>query len=139
MSKDHHPRLTWKAFLLAALWIISLSTCRWSAAAEVQRLRVVNMGAFTIHNLVVIFPGERIEFGDVPAGATTEYQDVREGVYGYAAYQFDVDGETVTLSVLDWVGEEPRSGRLFTCEVNFDPGHYELEGAIHPALIRRDE
>ena len=129
--------MTCKAFLLVAFWLISLSACGWSA--EVPRLRVVNMGSFPIHNLVVIFPDERIEFGDIPAGPATNYKEVPGGVYGYAAYQFDVDGEEVTLSVLDWVGEEPLSGLSFTCEVNFDPGNFELQGGLHPALIRRDE
>jgi hypothetical protein len=31
----------------------------------------------------------------------------RRGVCGYAAYQFEADGQIVTLSVPDWVGAEP--------------------------------
>jgi hypothetical protein len=138
MSKYHLTRLSCKVFLLITVWAISLSGCD-SQSSEVPRLRVINTGSFPIHNLVVIFPEARIEFGEIPAGAATEYKDVPHGVFSYAAYQFEVDGQVVELSVLDWVGEKPMSGISFTCEVNFDPGNIDPEGGIHPALIGRDD
>jgi hypothetical protein len=137
MSRYHHARLICKVFLPIVFCVISLSGCNLQLA-EVPRLRVLNTGSLPIQNLVVIFPEDRIEFGDIPAGAATEYKDVPHGVYSYAAYEFEVDGQVVTLSVLDWVGEKPLSGLSFTCEVNFDPGNFEPEGAIHPARIRQD-
>jgi hypothetical protein len=138
MSKYHHTRSICQVLLLTACSVISLSGCN-SQSSEVPRLRVINTGAFPIHSLVVIFPEDRIEFGDIPAGAATEYKDVPHGVFSYAAYQFEVDGQVVELAVLDWVGEKPMSGISFTCEVNFDPGNIDPEGGIHPALIGRDD
>ena len=119
MSNDHHSNLVCKVFLLAALMV--LSGCNLQSA-EVPRLRITNNGSVPINNLVVIFPQDRIEFGNIPAGTTTDYKDVPNGVFSYAAYQFDVDGETITQPVIDWVGESPMSGILFTYTIDFDPG-----------------
>jgi hypothetical protein len=69
----------------------------------------------------VVFPEEEIAFGDVPAGATTGYLDVPQGVYAYAAYRLVVDGEQVTQPVIDWVGEEPLEGKAFTYTIDYDP------------------
>jgi hypothetical protein len=84
-------------------------------------LRVTNTGAAPIENLVVLFPDDRIEFGEVPAGATTDYLPVPKGVYRYAAYELEVNDETVQLPVIDWVGEEPVPGEAFTYVLDFDP------------------
>ena len=77
------------------------------------RLRVTNTGTRTIHALKVIFPSNEIYFGDVPAGATTEYLWVPSGVYRYSAYEFVMDGEPYMVPVIDWTGEEPQPGELF--------------------------
>jgi hypothetical protein len=82
-----------------------------------QRLRLTNSGTVDILKLVVLFPGGRVEYGDLAAGQTTEYLDVPDGVYGYAAYEFEVDGETVLQPVIDWVGEVPMDGTAFTYSV----------------------
>ncbi|MEW5938529.1 MAG: hypothetical protein AB1750_02600, partial [Chloroflexota bacterium] len=101
------------------LFGVILAGCS-SQEKQTSRLRIVNSGSFNIKNLVVRFPEDQIEFGDVPAGATTEYVDVPNGVYRYAAYQLEVDGEIVTQPVVDFIGEEPMSGTLFTYTLDFD-------------------
>ena len=88
---------------------------------EGPRLRIRNAGERDIENLVVLFPDSRIVFGDVPAGTTSEYQPVPNGVYNYAAYEYELDGEVVLQPVIDWVGESPRPGQSYTYVVEFDP------------------
>lgn len=85
------------------------------------RLRIINAGERDIKGLVVLFPDERIEFGDIPAGAITVYMSAPSGVYNYAAYEYLQDGESVTQPVIDWVGETPRSGSDFTYTLVFRP------------------
>ncbi len=87
-----------------------------------QRLRLINNSAFPIKNLIVIFPEERIAFGDITAGGMTEFKSFRAGVFGYAAYSFDIDGVQVTQPVTDWMGEQPLQGSAFTYVIEFDPG-----------------
>jgi hypothetical protein len=74
-----------------------------------------------IENLIVLFPEEKIEFGAVPPGTTTEYKPVSKGVYGYAAYSYDLEGTNIGQPVIDWVGEEPMEGTDFTYVIDLDP------------------
>jgi hypothetical protein len=83
-------------------------------AASGQRLRLINGGDIDILKLAVLFPGVRVAFGDLAAGQTSEYFDIPGGVYGYAAYEYELNGETVTQPVIDWVGEAPMEGTAFT-------------------------
>ena len=104
-----------------------VSGCGRPLTPGAQRLRITNRGTVPLEDLVVLFPEERIEFGDVAPGATTEYVEVPEGVYGYAAYEYDLNGERVTQPVLDWMGEEPREGVDFTYVLEYDPGRPPLQ------------
>ena len=95
---------------------------------ESQQLRITNSGDTDITGLVVIFPAgygwdagtSRIEFGDIPAGQTSEYQNVPSGVYRYAAYDYVLDGVKVGQPVTDWVGEEPMAGKKITYQIALD-------------------
>jgi len=88
---------------------------------SIQHLRITNSGTTAVENLVILFPEDEVIFGDIPAGTTTEYQDVPNGVYGYAAYRHGLDGEMMVQSVTDWVGEVPLEGSSFTYTINFNP------------------
>jgi hypothetical protein len=52
---------------------------------------------------------------------------VPNGVYGYAAYRFEVDGQEVTQPVIDWVGEAPLDADTVTYTVDFDPSRPGLQ------------
>ena len=86
-----------------------------------QRLRLTNVGPMAARNLTVVFPDfVHVPFGDVAAGTTTEYEPVRDGVYRYAAYRLEINGEIVSQPVIDWVGEQPMEGRDFTYAIDVD-------------------
>ena len=125
---------------LAALWLAlsaSLAGCG-SPTPQTPRLRITNSGSQSIQNLTVLFPEDRIEFGDVPAGGTTEYKHAPNGVYNYAAYRYEVDGQTVTQPVIDWVGEAPMAGDSFTYTINVDSSRPELQ-RVQLVDVARDE
>jgi hypothetical protein len=117
---------------LVVLLATSLSFAGCSAgspsgpSAQVPTLRITNVGSRSIEGLVVIFPDERVTFGDVPAGATTAYQAFSNGVFPYAAYQLRVDGKMITQPVIDWVGALPMTGAAFT---------YSIEASETPAVF----
>ncbi|HEY9087875.1 MAG TPA: hypothetical protein VIO36_06880 [Anaerolineaceae bacterium] len=100
------------------------------------RLRITNAGSAPIKNLTVLFPEEEIFFGDIAAGATTEYLPVKNGVYGYAAYRYELDGEQVTQPVIDWVGEEGKQGS-FTYTIDFDPTRAAMQRIMQQS-VRQD-
>jgi len=81
-----------------------------STISPMQKLRITNQSNIPFYNLVVRFPDERIEFGDVPGGTTTEYREISQGVYRYAAYDVEVNGQKYQQSVVDWIGETPCRG-----------------------------
>jgi len=121
----HSPVKAWKA---VALYSAEGRLLYSQADRARQQLRVMNSGRQAIRGLVVLFPGlraespaTRVEFGDVPAGGMTEYENAPTGVYGYAAYEYTVDGRVVSQPVVDWVGESPRDGTKFTYRVELDP------------------
>ena len=138
MSKDCHINLVFKLPLLIAVWAVVLSGCNLRAA-NVPSLRIINNGSVPIKNLVVLFPQDRIEFGDVPAGTTTEYKEASNGVFRYAAYQFEVDGQTVTEPAIDWIGENPMSGILFTYTIDYDPNRTNTPGRIQLIEVKNDD
>jgi hypothetical protein len=99
------------------------------------RLRVINAGALPIEDLVILFPDERINFGDLAPGETSEYQPVQNGVYGYAAYELTHNGETVMQPVLDWMGASPLSGSQFTYVIDFDPTRPQMQQVMASEVI----
>ncbi|NQU29172.1 MAG: hypothetical protein HQ525_00740 [Anaerolineae bacterium] len=91
------------------------------------RLRIYNSGKMDVENLIVLFPEDGIKFGDISAGSTTEYLDFPNGVFGYAAYQFEIDGQMITQPVTDWVGEVPLDGNTFTYTIDFSSNRPQWE------------
>jgi hypothetical protein len=130
------------ACLLALLLTLSilLTGCASTASPTppAPRLRIINSGTQDIKNLTVWFPEDEIEFGDIPAGATTPYKHVPHGVYHYAAYRLDINGENVTQPVIDWVGEEPMPGESFTYTLDFDANRPQLQ-PIQLTNVTQDE
>ena len=138
MSKHFRINLVYTLLLLTSLWAIALSGCS-SPSVDVQQLRITNHGSVPIKNLVVLFPHNRIEFGDVPAGTTTEYKEVSSGVFRYAAYQFEVDGQAVTEPAVDWIGESPLDGILFTYTIDFDPHRTTTGDKVRLIEVKNDD
>jgi hypothetical protein len=132
--RPHHSVRILFLILLGAL----VSGCA-SQTAQGSRLRITNSGSLPIDNLLVIFPGDRIRFGDISAGTTTEYKDLPNGVLKYAAYEFEIDGQTAHQAVIDWVGESPMPGSLFTYTIDFDPSRKKTGAIIRLVNVKTDQ
>jgi hypothetical protein len=100
------------------------------AQVQPQRLRLTNQSALPLYGLLVIFPNERVDFGDIPAGATTAYKVFSRGVYRYAAYNVEVDGQKYRQPVIDWIGETPIPGAAFTYILEADPTRWKTQGQV---------
>jgi hypothetical protein len=86
-----------------------------------QKLRVTNQSSYTIHDLFVRFPEEMVKFGDVLPGETTDYQVVSQGVYRYAGYKIELNGQVYEQVPYDFLGESPMNGKAFTYVLILDP------------------
>ena len=137
MKTAHVSRTTIR---LAALFLVLgliLASC--APFGSTTRLRVMNAGTVPIQNLTILFPDEEVTFGNVPAGATTDYQRVGKGVYSYAAYRFELAGSNVTQPVLDWMGAQPiTDGEAFTYVVDLDPTRDPMQ-LIQVREVSRDD
>ncbi len=127
-----------KKWFLALLACILFFAVGCTGRIFPQRLRIKNNGTVPIENLVVLMPNSEIRFGNLAAGATTEYVNVPNGVYSYAAYRYEWNGQTLTQPVMDWVGEEPIQGREFTYTLAFDPTR-EQSLKIELVNVTRDQ
>jgi hypothetical protein len=134
--RQHHRPTVW---IIATLVLMSsISAGCATPAPGTPRLRITNGGAVTIENLTILFPDDRVEFGDVAPGQTTDYEDVPNGVYSYAAYELEIGGQMVTQPVIDWVGEEPLDGMAFTYTLEIDPGRPLLQ-SVQLVEVTTDE
>lgn len=88
----------------------STSTPSATPTPKFSSLRIMNTSTYDLHQLVVIFPTQRIDFGDIPAGATSAYLPVTNGVYRYSAFKVEIDGKLYDQGVTDWMGEQPMPG-----------------------------
>jgi hypothetical protein len=128
----------YKLPLLTVSGVAVISGCT-SQSAQVSHLRITNNGSLAINDLIVLFPQDSIEFGDIPAGTTTEYKDVPNGALRYAAYKFEVDGQIITQPVIDWIGESPMSGELFTYTIDFDPNRANTGDRVRLIDVKNDD
>jgi hypothetical protein len=108
-----------------------------SPAPPGASLRIVNAGPGPVRDLTVLFPDSQTSFGDVAVGAATPYRTVARGVFRYAAYRLEIDGEIVTQPVIDWVGEMPMEGRAFTYTIDVDFRRPRLQ-TIQLLTVTRD-
>jgi hypothetical protein len=101
-------------------------------------LRVTNVGTANVAGLVVLFPGERIAFGDLPGHGSTSYRSAAKGVFPYAAYEFQVSGRVQSQPVTDWVGERPMDGEAFTYSIELVEGRQSSAPVVRLVDVRRD-
>jgi hypothetical protein len=92
-----------------------------TSTLSLQKLRITNQSAYTIHDLFVRFPDEWVEFGDVLPGETTDYRVVSSGVYRYSGYKIQLDGQDYQQVPYDFLGESPMIGNAFTYFLILDP------------------
>ena len=86
------------------------------------QLRIYNESSVALQQLTVLFPEDRVEMGDVGAGATTSYREVPHGVGEHASFSFVLNDIPIRQYVADFVGWKPIRGRAFTYHVRVERG-----------------
>ena len=131
------PNSVLRSFCVGLVFLSAI-LMRCSTESDSQRLRIRNVGTSTVKDLIVIFPEDRISFGDITPDVTTVYKEVPYGVYEYAAYSYESGGETMEQPVIDWVGEMPMAGHSFTYVIEFDTRKPDWQ-AIQLAEVTADD
>jgi hypothetical protein len=97
-------------------------------------LRVANVGSRPIRNLAVVFPGEKVSFGDVGVGEVSAYRPVPNGVFPYAAFHYSRDGEAIRQGVTDWCGAMRLDRGWYTYRLRLEPNQY-----THVPIVQIDD
>jgi hypothetical protein len=75
-------------------------------AGDAVQIRLTNLSDIDFENVTITFVSEEIDYGALPAGATSGYQTVKEA-YRYAAIFITSNGQTQNMFPIDYVGETP--------------------------------
>ena len=73
------------------------------------------------HDFTVLFPEDRVAFGDIRPKTITPYVRVPHGVGSYAAFSFMFNGAPVRQRVMDFATWKRLSGMAFTYHIGISP------------------
>ena len=83
------------------------------------RIRIKNASTFNYENVYVNTSGGEYDYGNLQAGETSVYREF-ELAYQYAYIRLEVNGDTVAIQPIDYVGETPLKNGKYTYEVTTD-------------------
>lgn len=84
-------------------------------------VRVANRSDRDFERVDVTFQSNKVEYGALARGATSEYRQVNEAAYRYALVEITAGGQTFRLQPIDFVGETPLAPGRYTYGLNIDP------------------
>ncbi len=107
--------------LLLLLTLVLACETLVSGAQDPVEIRVENVSASVMEDVLVWFPDQRVVYGDVEPGGTSAYEVVREA-YRYAYVETVVQGDTLALQPIDYVGESLLDGGRYTYRLTLFEG-----------------
>ncbi|HJX26848.1 MAG TPA: hypothetical protein VJ885_02970 [Thermoanaerobaculia bacterium] len=91
-----------------------------TAAQGGIEIRVANRSDRDFDQVVATFDPDRVEYGAVAKGATSEYRTVKQA-YRYALVEVTAGGQTFRFHPIDYVGETPLEPGRYTYALNIEP------------------
>lgn len=88
-------------------------------ATEATHLRILNQSSYTLEQVRVEVMEQVEDFGRVPPNEPTAYKPF-EIAYRYAYVECVVEGQTLVLEPIDYVGETPLGPGFFTYLLTVD-------------------
>ena len=92
----------------ATVLLVLVTTAAFSCPSPVgpasPEIRVLNASSRTMEDVTVGFPDEQVFYGTLAPGAASGYRAV-DRAYRYAYVRTIMDGDTVVLQPIDYVGE----------------------------------
>ncbi|MDR9418917.1 hypothetical protein [Gracilimonas sp.] len=120
-----------KSFVLLGILFIGVNGCAdiFNSDSDEVKIRIENFSEYEMKNLVVSFPDEEVEYGNINSGANSVYKEVKKA-YRYAYIETYIQGKKAVLQPIDYVGESFLSPGSYTYELNFDESDIDSEGNI---------
>lgn len=103
-------------------WVAGLLTLAAAACAgqSQPQIRIANRGDVPLENIVVSFHSQTEQYGTLAPGGVSDYRSIAKA-YSVARIEATANGEAVRLQPIDFVGDEPLDGGLYTYALSFDP------------------
>ena len=83
-------------------------------------IRVANRSDRDFERVVATFDPERVDYGAIAKGATSEYRKVQQA-YRYALVEVTAGGQTFRFHPIDFVGETLLEPGRYTYALNIEP------------------
>lgn len=121
--------------LIILAFLTSLFSC---SEAEIDpsamNIRLANTSNFDYKNIVINTITGNVGFGDLNSGEYSEYRAF-EKAYRYAYVELEINGNTLKLQPIDYVGETPLKNGKYTYEIYTDSPDQEY-GSLSITLIK---
>ena len=115
-----------KILVLMITTIALLWGCEENDTGNVK-ISVSNASEFDFQNVHVNPGSEEMNFGAIDAGDFSDYKTFTKA-YRYGFIQLEINGDTVSLQPVDYVGETPLKNGFYTykLDVSGSPGQFSL-------------
>ncbi|WFB37576.1 hypothetical protein P3T73_07360 [Kiritimatiellota bacterium B12222] len=94
------------------LYMLVMAICLCGCQTEVM-IRIENRSDVELKGVIVQFPSQTENYGDILPGQATEYREI-DKAYGYAYVEAWINGDEAVLQPEDYVGEKLLSGGNYT-------------------------
>lgn len=101
---------------LLLLLTLAFVACSGTLEPEQVEIRLRNTSDALLEDVVVTFPDGPVDYGDVESGSVTPYREV-DRAYRYAAVRAVVEGDTLRITPVDYVGESLLEGGAYTYQI----------------------
>ena len=104
--------------LVAALSTLLVASCdNPSEPSGDIEIRIANESSFRFESVDVVFPGDSVSYGAIPAHGQSEYHGV-DRAYAYALIIVSVGGEELRIQPIDYVGTPQLEPGRYTYALN---------------------
>jgi hypothetical protein len=97
-------------------------------------VRIENATDKVFESVVIGFPSQREDYGSIPAGEASVYRSVARA-YRYAYAEIKIDGETLVLRPIDYVGESLLRPGRYTYRITLNPKSTSRDNRIFLDLV----
>jgi hypothetical protein len=121
-------RSVWKNLPASSLvlgLVLATSSCGSVLGFGSVEIRVRNASSLDFSSVVVTFPDHTESYGALAAGQSTEYRAIGKA-YRYAGIVVTVEGTSLALVPIDYVGEETLGNGEYTYELDVTAGAQSL-------------
>jgi hypothetical protein len=98
-------------------------------------IRIKNVSDVELKNVIVQFPTQKEDYGNIHPGNTTGYRKV-DKAYGYAHIQSEIEGMEAVIQPEDYMGEKLLPTGKYTYTLTYNPNSVDKFSNLDMKLTR---